>query len=78
MGPDVAKVLFNDIEGRRSVNFPQVSGPRTQEHHRFCLSTYEDIGSGSVSFILISLGFRYHLFRRVCGRLYGCAFELPL
>ena len=44
MGPDVAKVLFNDIEGRRSVNFPLVYGPRTQEHHRFCLSTYEDIG----------------------------------
>ena len=29
MGPDVATVLFNHIEGCRSVNFPQVSGPRT-------------------------------------------------
>jgi hypothetical protein len=36
------------------------------------------IASGSDLLILISLGFRYHLFRRVCGRLYGCAFELPL
>ena len=44
MGPDVAPVLFNHIEGCRSVNFPLVSGPRTQECLRFCLSTYEDIG----------------------------------
>ena len=44
MGPDVAKVLFNHLEGCRSVNFLQVSGPGTQEHLRFCLSTYEDIG----------------------------------
>ena len=42
MGPDVAKVLFNHIEGCRSVNFPQVSGPRTQERLRFSLSTYEN------------------------------------
>ena len=44
MGSDVGKVLFNPLEGCRSVNFPQVSAPWTQEHHRFCLSTYEDIG----------------------------------
>ena len=44
MGPDVATVLFNHIEGCRSVNFSQVSSPRTQERLRFCLSTYEDIG----------------------------------
>ena len=44
MGLDVAKVLFNNIEGCRSVNFPQVSGPSTQERLRFSLSTYEDIG----------------------------------
>ena len=44
MGPDVAKVLFNHLEGCRRVNFFQVSGPRTQEHHRYCLSSYEDIG----------------------------------
>ena len=44
MGPDVAKVLFNHLEGRRTVNFPQVSGPRTQERLRFCLSTYEVFG----------------------------------
>ena len=46
MGPDVAKVLFNHLEGCRSVNFPHVSGSRTQERLRFCLSTYEDIGVG--------------------------------
>ena len=39
MGPDVAKVLFNHIEGRHSVNFPLVSGPRTQVRLRFSLST---------------------------------------
>ena len=44
MGPDVAKFLFNHIEECRSLNFPQVSGPRTQVRLRFCLSTYEDIG----------------------------------
>ena len=44
MCPDVAKVLFNHLEGRRTVNFPQVSGPRSQERLRFCLSTYEVIG----------------------------------
>ena len=44
MGPDVAKFLFNHLEGCRCVNFPEVSGPRTQERVRFCLSTYEDIG----------------------------------
>ena len=44
MGPDVATVLFNHIEGCRSVNISQVSGPRTQERLRFCLSTLEDIG----------------------------------
>ena len=44
MGLDIAKVLFNHLEGCRSVNFPQVSGSRTQERLRFCLSTYEDIG----------------------------------
>ena len=44
MGPDVATVLFNHIEGCCSVNFSEVSGPRTQERLRFCLSTYEDIG----------------------------------
>ena len=38
MGPNVAKVLFNHLEGCRSVNFPQVPGPRTQESLRFCLS----------------------------------------
>ena len=43
MGPDVAKVLFNHLEGCRSVNFPQVSGPRTQERLRICLNTYEVI-----------------------------------
>ena len=43
MGPNVAKVLFNRLEGCRSVNFPQVSGPGTQERLRFCLSTNEDI-----------------------------------
>ena len=44
MGPDVAKVMFNHIEGCRSVNFLQVSGPRTQERLIFCLSTYENNG----------------------------------
>ena len=44
VGPNVAKVLFNHLEGCRSVNFQQVSGPRTQERLRFCLSTYENIG----------------------------------
>ena len=44
MGSDVGKVLFNHLEVCRSVNFPQVSGPGTQERLRFCLSTYEDIG----------------------------------
>ena len=44
MGRDVAKVVFNHLEVCRSVNFSQVSGPRTQERLRFCLSTYEDIG----------------------------------
>ena len=44
MGPDVATVLFNNIKGCCSVNFPQVSGPRTQERHRLYLNTYEDIG----------------------------------
>ena len=44
MAPDVAKVLLKHIEGCRSVNFPQVSGPRIQERLRFCLSTYENIG----------------------------------
>ena len=44
MGLDIAKVLFNHLEGCRSVNFPQVSSSRTQERLRFCLSTYEDIG----------------------------------
>ena len=44
MGPDVGKDLFNHLEGCRSVNFPQVSGSRTQECLRFCLNTYEDIG----------------------------------
>ena len=44
MGHDVAKVLFIHLEGCRRVNFPQVSGPRTQERLRFCLSTYEYIG----------------------------------
>ena len=43
MGSDVGKVLFNHLEGCRSVNFPQVSGPRTQERLRICLNTYEDI-----------------------------------
>ena len=38
MGPDVAKVLFNHLEGCHSVNFPLVSGPRTQEPLR---SIYE-------------------------------------
>ena len=31
MGPDVATVLFNHIEGCRSANFSQVFGSRTQE-----------------------------------------------
>ena len=44
VGPDVAMVLINHIEGCRSVNLPQVSGPRTQERLRICLNTYEDIG----------------------------------
>ena len=44
VGPDVPNVLVNHLEGRRSVNFPQVSGPSSQERLRFCLSTYEDIG----------------------------------
>ena len=44
MGSDVGKALFNHLEGCRSVNFPQVSGPRTQERLRICLNTYEDIG----------------------------------
>ena len=44
MGPDVAKVLFNHLEGCRSVNFPHVSGPRTKERLRICLKTYDDIG----------------------------------
>ena len=44
MGLDVAKVLFNHLEGCRSVNFPQVSGPRTQERLKFYLYTLEDIG----------------------------------
>ena len=44
MGPNVSKVLFNRLKGCCSVNFPRVSGLRTQEHHRFCLSTYDDIG----------------------------------
>ena len=44
MGLDIAKVLFNHLEGRRIVNFPQMSGPRSQVRLRFCLSTYEVIG----------------------------------
>ena len=44
MGPNVSKVLFDHLEGCRSVNIPQVSGPRTQERLRICLNTYEDIG----------------------------------
>ena len=44
MGPDVGKFLFSHLEVFRSVNFPQVSGPTTQERLRFCLSTFEDIG----------------------------------
>ena len=44
LGPDVPNVLGNHLEGCRSVNFPLVSGPRSQERRRFCLSTYEDIG----------------------------------
>ena len=44
MGSNVAKVPFNHLEGCRSVNFAQVSGPRTQERLRICLNTYEDIG----------------------------------
>ena len=44
MGPDLAKVPFNHLEGCRSVTFAQVSGPRTQERLRICLNTYEDIG----------------------------------
>ena len=44
MGPDIAKVPFNHLVGCHSVNFPHVSGPRTQERLRFYLSTYEDIG----------------------------------
>ena len=39
MGPDVAKVMSNHLEGSRSVNFTQVSGPRTKERLRFYLST---------------------------------------
>ena len=37
--PIVAMVLFNHLDGRRSVNFPQVSGPRIQVRLRFCLTT---------------------------------------
>ena len=44
MGPDVAKVMFNHLEGCRSVNFPQESSLRTQARLRFYLSTYGDIG----------------------------------
>ena len=44
MGSNVAKVLFNHLEGCRSVNLTQVSGPWTQERLRICLITYEDIG----------------------------------
>ena len=44
VGPNVPKVLFNHLEECRSVNFPQVSGPRTQECLRSWLSTYENIG----------------------------------
>ena len=44
IGPNVSKVLFNHLKGFRSVNFPLVSGPRSQERRRFCLSAYEDIG----------------------------------
>ena len=44
MGSNVAKVPFNHFEGSRSVNFPKVSGPRTQERVRICVNTYEDIG----------------------------------
>ena len=44
MGFDIGKVLFNHLEGCRSVNFPQVSGPRTQERLRICLNTCEHIG----------------------------------
>ena len=44
VGSDVPNVLVNHLEGCRSVNFPQVSGPRSQERLRFCLSTHEDIG----------------------------------
>ena len=44
MGSDVTNVLVNHFEGGRSVNFPQVSGPRSQERLKFSLSTYEDIG----------------------------------
>ena len=44
MGPNVSKVLFDHLEECRSVNFPQVSGPRTQERLRICLNTCEDIG----------------------------------
>ena len=44
MGPDAPNVLVNHLKGCCSVNFHQVPGPRTQEHHRFCLSTYDDIG----------------------------------
>ena len=44
MGPDVAKVMFNHLEGYRSVNFPQESSARTQVRLRFYLSIYEDIG----------------------------------
>ena len=46
MGPNIVKVLFNHLKGCHSVNFPQVSGTRTQERLRFCLSTFEDIGVG--------------------------------
>ena len=46
MRPNVVRVLFNDLEGCRSVNFPRVSASKIQERLRFCLSTYEDIGVG--------------------------------
>ena len=36
---DIAKDQFNHFEGCRCVNFPQVSGPRSQVHLRFCLGT---------------------------------------
>ena len=44
MGPDVAKVVFNHLEGCRSVNIPQLSGLRTQECLRICLNNDEDFG----------------------------------